>query len=122
MNDKTLKALRESGWSEDRKKDLTIYEEAFAREGIHLYDATKRFLASFGGLIVSQILSFCAEETVEGWGILTDLNPIGDCFHDCELLMDEKGRVWLSTITDNPRLFANSGEEALDLIIGGNHV
>lgn len=52
MTDKTLSLLKESGWSEDRRMEISNYEDELKEEGYIVNDTIREFLRSFGGLKV----------------------------------------------------------------------
>jgi hypothetical protein len=130
MNDKAIQTLKHAGWSEDRNIDISKYEQAYKDEGIVLFEPTKAFLRKFGGLLIpyhddcfnrDERLGFHAEEVVCGYGrCQEERNPIGQCFHDHELAMDEQGRVWLYYSHKEPDVFAETGEEAINRILNWN--
>lgn len=50
FSDKVQEYLQQSGWTPDRKIDVTPYEEALRKEGYEIFPALREFLSNFGGL------------------------------------------------------------------------
>jgi hypothetical protein len=130
--------LHTAGWTPSRTVDTTLYEEAFAREGLPLFPKAKSFLRRFGGLSIRyvtalqqpDVLEFQAARAVRGMGAgalegfeeligAGALCPIGHCFHGtCMLLMDNKGHVFGGS--DETITFeGDRGEVAISNILSG---
>ena len=50
--------LRKAGWYEGRKIDLTKYEEEYAKLGLELFPAARKFLEEFGNLVIRDYFEF----------------------------------------------------------------
>lgn len=128
--------LVEAGWKTDRAVSVSIYLDAYAREGLALSSAARMFLRSFGGLLMrykstsgqEDTLGFMADEAVRnmGGGILAQteeqfgvgsLCPIGHYLWGmCLLLQAEDGSVY-GLMDDRRVLIGKSGEESVDNVL-----
>lgn len=63
FSEKTKEALLDAGWHEERKIDISEYEETLISEGYPLNQKTKDFLTEFGGLEVIHDAYVMPDET-----------------------------------------------------------
>jgi hypothetical protein len=128
--------LAAAGWTSDRTVPVSVYVEAYGREGLGLSSAAKLFLRSFGGLLIryqaasgqEDVLGFTADEAVRnmGGGILVQtekhfavgkLCPLGHYLWGmCLLLQADDGAVY-GLLDDRRILLGKSGEESIDNIL-----
>jgi SUKH-3 immunity protein len=133
-----LDYLRKAEWTQGRVVPTSLYEEAYASEGLCLLPTARRFLRGFGGLIIryesrshqEDILEFLADRAVlgmKGRGIasfeeligVAPLCPIGHyLFGTCMLFMDGRGRVYGGS-DEIITLVGKTGEEAVGNILTG---
>jgi hypothetical protein len=130
--------LRKARWTPWRVVPTSLYEEAYASEGLRLLPEAELFLRGFGGLIIpyatrshqEDVLEFLADRAVQGMrgrGIETfeeligvaPLCPIGHyLFGTCMLFMDSRGWVFGGS-DESVALVGKTGEEAVRNILTG---
>ena len=126
-----------SGWSEDRRIDISAYERALAAGGYESCAAVSEFLRRYGDLEIATMIDDIGFNTLFS-GILTRelvsrfsqdvgmaLYTIGECcFEMMDMLMDSSGRVY-RYMRMSPQNFggvdlyriADTAEEALEKLI-----
>ena len=137
MNEITLKRLKEAGWNNDRKIDISEIKLKYQKIGLEMPDNVSVFLEEFGFLNIDPPDKKCFdvefnpieaigirltaeyfEECLKDYGINEKVFPIGTAReNNLFVLMTEKNTVYI--FTDGCICKAGSSvEEMLDCLVG----
>ena len=91
--------LRKAGWYEERKIDLTKFEEEYAKIGSELFPAARKFLEEFGDLAICDKVEF--PYTKDGVSYNESSTQWSICAGRRDLELEKrvsKGKIWAAVL------------------------
>ncbi len=107
-----LEALYASGWSDSRRVDITLWIIELEAAGFFMNRCAREVLSSLGGMVIQPVLSetqvylpspVAFDPLRLKWGsrpisweqkLKTTMSPLGECFDDSSLFIDEDCRLY----------------------------